>query len=204
MPALQDFPAEFDVFAGRADVFSRARQVIDDHTVIAVLAAFLHHHRIGTVRHRGAGEDAGGGARLQGHAHRAGRDALADRQADAGSGDVGGTHGIAVHRRVGEWRHGYGQLLRKGQNAAGGRGQRQQADFFDRLRGGQQFFQGLFETQHARSCKFNWRWFNTKSAMAPTSFSGSLGKSVAMSASLATATMSLRSGNSGGLPFSGR
>ena len=78
--------------------------------------------------------------------------ALADRQADAGDGDIHSAQRIAVHRRIGEWRHGYGRPLRQGQNAAGGGGQWLRADFRDRLRGGEQSFQGLFETQHGRSC----------------------------------------------------
>ena len=191
-----------DVLASAADVVTRTRDMVDDNAHGAVGAAFLHDDSVGAGGDRGAGEDACGSSRLQRRPQRAGRDALADRQADAGGGDVGCAHGIAVHRRIVERRHGHVRLLRQGQNAAGSGSQRQRACFRDRLRRGQQFFQGLFVTQHARSC--SWRWLMTKAAMAATSFSGSRGRPLAISASLATATMSLRSGNNGGLPFSGR
>jgi hypothetical protein len=97
--------------------------------------------------------------------------------------DIGGTHGVTVHCRVVERRHCYGRLLGDGQNATGRSRQRQRTHFFDGLRSGEQFFQGLFKTQHGRAC--NWRVFITKSAMALMSFSGSLGKVVAISASVA-------------------
>ena len=198
----QDVGAECDVFTGGTNVFQRARHMVDDDTRFAVFAALLHDDRVGAFGNRRAGEDAGGSAGLQRRADSAGRNALADRQADTGSAHVGDAHGVAIHRRIGERRHGNAGLLRTGEHAAGGGGQRHAADFLHRLRGGEQLGKGLFVGQHGRSC--NSRVFMTKSAMATKSFSGSLGRSVAMSASVAIATMSGRSGNSGGLPFSGR
>ena len=198
----QDFGANGDVLTGPPNVFARTRLMVDHHAGLAVLAEFLHHHGISPGGNRRTGKDARRRARLQRGADRAGRNALADRQADALGADVGKTHSIAVHRRVIERRHGHGRVLGNSQNTAGGGSQRQRADFFDRLGSGQQFFQGLFETQHGRSC--NWRVVITKSAIAPMSLSGSVGKLVSSSASVAIATMSLRSVNNGGLPFSGR
>ena len=169
---------------------------------LAMRAEFLHHHGVGAGRHRRAGKDARRRTRLQGGADGAGGNALADRQADAGSSHVGAAHGITIHRRIVERRDRYGRPLGNGQNAASGGRQGLRANFLDRLGGGEQFFQGLFKTQHGRSC--NWRVVITKPAMAATSSRASRGRLVAISASVATATMSLRSGNNGGLPFSGR
>jgi hypothetical protein len=138
--------------------------VVDDHAIFAMLAALLHDHGVGAGRDRGAGEDAGSRAGLQRRTNRTGRYALADRQADAGGGDVGGAHGVTVHGRVVERRHGDGGALGLGEHAAKRGRQRQRAGFLDGLGSGQQLFQGLFKTQHGRSCKF--RWAITKSAMA--------------------------------------
>ena len=94
-----------DVLAGATDPFARAGKVVDEHAVAVEAAELLHHHRVGALGDRRAGEDAGGGARRQRMADAAGRDALGDHQPRASGGHVGTAQRIAVHRRVVEGRY---------------------------------------------------------------------------------------------------
>jgi len=125
----KDFLALLHVLATAADVLPHLRDMPEDHPVCAGFAQFLHHHRIGARRQRGAGKDAGGATGLQGLADTTGGQALRHRQANAGSADVGGPDGIAIHGGVIEGGHGDAGKLRLGEHPAGGGKERLGTDF---------------------------------------------------------------------------
>ena len=95
------------VLTRAADVLARQRRAVDLHTGrdrrigrVHHRAFLLHHHRICPGGHRCAGEDAGNGAREQGRAHAAGRNALRHRQSALCSQHIVHTQGVAVHGAV--------------------------------------------------------------------------------------------------------
>ena len=91
---------------------------------------FLDHHRIGTVGHHPAGENARRFARTDGAGKRpSGGDLADDFQAHRGVRHIAGAHGVAVHGGDVGRRLGAAGFQRINQDAASGLGKR---DFFGR------------------------------------------------------------------------
>jgi hypothetical protein len=131
-------------------MFSPAsRHMVDLHHALAgMLAQLLHHHRVGPFRQRRAGEDARRRAGGERRADAAGGDALRHRQARAGRRHVGRAHGVAVHGRVVERRHGRCRSTAR----APGRGRRRNGvDLLDLRPGGrgEELVQGFVEGKQA-------------------------------------------------------
>jgi len=80
--------------------------------------------------------------------HFAGGHPLGHRQAGTGCGGVGRAQGVAVHRGVGEGRHGHRRDQILGQYAPEGVGQIHDRSFVDRAGQGQQSGLGFIEGEH--------------------------------------------------------
>jgi hypothetical protein len=79
--------------------------VAHDDKVAIGLALLLHHDGISAFGNAGAGENARGLARAQWLPRMACSKALRHAQAGFGLGEVGATHGVTVHLRIGRRRN---------------------------------------------------------------------------------------------------
>ena len=100
------------------------RRLGEDRLIASALGVLLEDDGVGPGRHRRAGEDAARGAGGQRPIAGVARPHLIDdRQRDAGSGDVGGAHRVAVHGRVVPRGQQAPRDDRRGEHAPGGLGE---------------------------------------------------------------------------------
>ncbi len=100
VPLAQQHRSAAEVEPGDAHVLAHCGTLVHQDRIAVARGVFLDHDGVGARRQHPAGEDARGFAGADRAFERmSGRDLADDVEARRHAGDVGGAHGIAVHRR---------------------------------------------------------------------------------------------------------